>query len=40
MTRNPIAVEADAPFLEARVIMKEKKIGHLPVVDHGKLIGW
>ena len=39
MTRNPIAVEADSPFLEARVIMKEKKIGHLPVVDRGKLIG-
>ena len=39
MTRNPIAVEADTPFLEARVIMKEKKIGHLPVVERGKLVG-
>jgi acetoin utilization protein AcuB len=39
MTRNPIAIEADSPFLEARVIMREKKIGHLPVVDGGKLIG-
>ena len=39
MTRNPVAVEAESPFLEARVIMNEKKIGHLPVVDRGKLIG-
>ncbi|HYB73825.1 MAG TPA: CBS domain-containing protein [Candidatus Sulfotelmatobacter sp.] len=39
MTRNPIAIEAEAPFLEARVIMREKKIGHLPVVDRGKLMG-
>jgi acetoin utilization protein AcuB len=39
MTRNPIAVDADSPFLEARVIMKEKRIGHLPVVDGGKLVG-
>ncbi len=39
MTRNPIAVEADTPFLEARVIMRERKIGHLPVVERGKLIG-
>jgi acetoin utilization protein AcuB len=39
MTRNPVAVEANTPFLEARLIMKERKIGHLPVVDRGKLIG-
>ena len=39
MTRNPIAVEADTPFLEARLILREKRIGHLPVVDRGKLIG-
>ena len=39
MTRNPVAVEAETPFLEARVIMKEKHIGHLPVVDQGKLVG-
>jgi acetoin utilization protein AcuB len=39
MTRNPVAVEAGTPFLEARVIMKERRIGHLPVVDNGKLVG-
>lgn len=39
MTRNPIFIEAEIPFLEARLIMKEKRIGHLPVIDRGRLIG-
>ena len=39
MTRDPVTVEADTPFLEARLILKDKKIRHLPVVDRGKLIG-
>jgi len=39
MTRNPITIEADTAFLEARLILKEKRIRHLPVVDRGKLIG-
>jgi acetoin utilization protein AcuB len=39
MTRNPVTVEAETPFLEARLILKDKKIRHLPVVDRGKLIG-
>lgn len=39
MTRNPITIEAETPFLEARLILKEKRIRHLPVVDRGKLIG-
>jgi acetoin utilization protein AcuB len=39
MTRNPITIEADTPFLEARLTLKEKRIRHLPVVDRGKLIG-
>jgi acetoin utilization protein AcuB len=39
MTRNPITIEADTPFLEARLILKEKRIRHLPIVDGGKLIG-
>jgi len=39
MTRNPITIEADTPFLEARLVLKEKRIRHLPVVDRGKLIG-
>ncbi len=39
MTREVVTVEADTPFLEARLILKDKRIRHLPVVDHGKLIG-
>jgi acetoin utilization protein AcuB len=39
MTRDVVTVEADTPFLEARLILKDKKIRHLPVVDSGKLIG-
>lgn len=39
MSRDVVTVEADTPFLEARLILKDKKIRHLPVVDRGKLIG-
>jgi acetoin utilization protein AcuB len=39
MTRDVVTVEADTPFLEARLLLKEKNIRHLPVVDRGKLIG-
>jgi acetoin utilization protein AcuB len=39
MTRDPITIEADTPFLEARLILKDKRIRHLPVVQQGKLIG-
>jgi acetoin utilization protein AcuB len=39
MTRDVVTVEAGTPFLEARLILRDKKIRHLPVVDRGKLIG-
>ncbi len=39
MTRNPIIIEAERPFLEARLILKDNHIRHLPVMDDGKLIG-
>ncbi len=39
MTRDPVTIEADTPFLEARLILKDKHIRHLPVVECGKLIG-
>lgn len=39
MTRDVVTVEADTPFLEARLLMKEKRIRHLPVVERGKLVG-
>ncbi len=39
MTRNPITIEADTPFMEARLILRERHIRHLPVVDHSRLVG-
>lgn len=39
MTRNPITVESSQPVPEARRIMSDKNIRHLPVVNHGKLVG-
>ena len=39
MTRDPVTIQADTPFLEARLVLKDKKIRHLPVLDHGRLIG-
>ncbi len=39
MTRNPTTIQADTPFLEARLTLKEKRIRHLPVLDRGRLIG-
>lgn len=39
MTRDPITIEAETPFLEARLILRERHIRHLPVVDRGKLVG-
>ena len=39
MTKNPITVEADTPFLEARLILKDKRIRHLLVVQRGTLVG-
>ncbi len=39
MTRDPITIEAETPFLEARLILRERHIRHLPVVDRGTLVG-
>jgi CBS domain-containing protein len=39
MTPNPITIGPDAPLAEAARIMLERKIGCLPVVDAGKLVG-
>jgi acetoin utilization protein AcuB len=39
MTRDVVTVEADTPFLEARLILKERRIRHLAVVERGKLVG-
>ena len=39
MTPNPIAVTPNQPIEEAAVIMRREKIGGLPVVEDGQLIG-
>jgi acetoin utilization protein AcuB len=39
MTPDPITVHSDTLVLDARRIMKEKKIRRLPVVDRAKLVG-
>ena len=39
MTRRPYTVSSMTPIEEAALIIREKKIGCLPVVDNGKLVG-
>lgn len=39
MTRRPYTVSSSAPIEDAALIIREKKIGCLPVVDDGKLVG-
>jgi acetoin utilization protein AcuB len=39
MTKNPVTVTPDTPFEEALRIGQEKKVGSLPVVENGKLVG-
>ena len=39
MTPNPITITADATIAEAARLMVEHKIGGLPVIDHGDLVG-
>lgn len=39
MTRTPFKIEASASLDEARRLMKEKDIRHLPVMDGKRLVG-
>lgn len=39
MTRDPITVTPDATIRDAAKLMLEHKIGGLPVVENGKLVG-
>jgi len=39
MTRRPYTISSSAPIEEGALIMREKKIGCLPVVDEGRLVG-
>lgn len=39
MTPNPTIVSSQTPIVEAAKIMRDRKIGGLPVVDEGTLVG-
>lgn len=39
MTKNPVTITPDATLEEAAMLMRDKKVGALPVVENGKLIG-
>lgn len=39
MTKNPVTISPDATLEEAAMLMRDKKVGALPVVEDGKLIG-
>lgn len=39
MTRNPTTIDADCLLEEAAVIMRQSRIGTLPVVENSKLVG-
>jgi len=39
MTPTPISVSPDTPVDEARALMQQHRIRHLPVLDHGGLVG-
>jgi len=39
MTRQAWTIASDAPLLQARALMREHHIRHLPVVEGGKLAG-
>jgi acetoin utilization protein AcuB len=39
MTVAPVVVSSDRTLAEAHRLMRERNIRHLPVVDHGRLVG-
>ena len=39
MTKNPRAIAAEAPLIEAARMMLEHEISALPVMEHGELVG-
>ncbi len=39
MTPDPVTIDADAPLIDAAKVMRQRKIGGLPVVSAGKLVG-
>lgn len=39
MVKDPVTISPDTPILKASEVMREKKIGCLPVVRNGRLVG-
>jgi CBS domain-containing protein len=39
MTEHPVTIDADATPREAAKVIVEKHHNHLPVVEHGRLVG-
>jgi acetoin utilization protein AcuB len=39
MSRQPWTISPSAKMSEAHRVMREHRIRHLPVIDHGKLVG-
>lgn len=39
MTVAPVVIASDRTLAEAHRLMRERSIRHLPVVDHGRLVG-
>ena len=39
MTEHPVTIDADATAREAAKVIVEKHHNHLPVVEHGRLVG-
>ena len=39
MTKNPITISSNALLEEAATLMRDQRVGFLPVVDDGKLVG-
>ena len=40
MTEDPLTISPDATVAEAAQIIARHKHNRLPVVEHGRLIGW
>ena len=39
MSRDPVTIGPGAPMSLAHRLMRERKLRHLPVVEHGRLVG-
>ena len=39
MTPDPISLPPDASLLDAARLMRDRKFGGVPIVDHGRVVG-